>query len=100
MIGNRVLLKWKEPQIAKNCVLRNLSFKAYLKFYFNLVWKWSLESFIVFNLIRWIFPRDPFSFFDLEVLGSVFVIVSCVSMIWVITILGNKFSESEVSIRE
>ena len=100
MLGNRVLLKWKEPRFAKKYIFSQLTAKDYISAYAGFIWKWALGSLLVFSFFRRISPRSDYSFFDLEILAIVLVIVACLSIVWLLRLFGNIFADSMVSLRE
>ena len=93
------MLKWKEPRYAQKYAVKQLTAKDYLTEYGKFIWKWIVGSFVVFSIIRWLSPREVNSFFDLEILSIVLVVVVAMSLIWLIYAAANS-ETPEISLRE
>jgi hypothetical protein len=100
MFWNKVLLNWQEPRFAQKYIAQHLRFKDYFKFWSKMALKWAVGTYVVFWILRWLSPRKTTSFFDLELLAIVLLVVGMISLLWLINLLSSKLSKPNVSLRE
>lgn len=100
MLGNRVLLKWKEPCFALKQSVGQSTVKDFFVSYGKFAWKLALGIFVLLSMIRWFSSKSNRSFFQWETLAATFLFLIVFSIIWLIQFASYIFVNPEVSLRE